>query len=601
MLSDPTRLPPLPAPRPRPELLGNPDPNWSISARRFRLDPTTLYHWFPPSFPGHVVAKALLSRPTLTVPQVAQQLWVTPQTVLGWFPPEIRVQFVRFLLLHGSLSLAQVARRLGTKRNTLDAWVPPDQRFRIVRELFKKPDPNFAEAARKFGLSKSSLYTWFPPSFPGHVIVKVLLIQPWSVGQIAWRLWITPETVLAWIPPEIQARLVRFLVLRAGLSVPQVERRLHVSIPRLCPYLSRSQLVQIARQLLLRHQVPMDRIADSLGVQARVLRRWFPRKQRQLLARELLIGGLSLPQVASRLGVRLATARLWFPRQERAAIITELLLRTDLDLVQLSKRLGFRPFHLQRMSRQEQLPIIKELLLRTSMSPAQVATRLGVSIDILYGWVPSLKQGDSMSKKIKPRRIGYARVSTLDQDPAHQIKALKDAGCARCFTDQVSGRRWARPELIKALNHVQAGDTLVVWKLDRLGRSLQHLIRVINDLDGRGVHVHCLTQEIHTETPMGRMLFHLMGAFAHFERDLISERTKLAAMRRKEKNQHWGRPSQFHDPKRVNMAQRLLRSELPRQEVARRLGITCPVLYKWFPGGKAENFGKGVAHSPDTP
>ena len=145
----------------------------------------------------------------------------------------------------------------------------------------------------------------------------------------------------------------------------------------------------------------------------------------------------------------------------------------------------------------------------------------------------------------------------------------------------------------EALDFLTTGDTLVVWKFDRLGRSLPHLIEIINDLDERGVHLHSLTQGIDTTTPMGRMVFSIMAALSEFERSVISERTRLAAQRRKELNQRWGRPSQFHDPERVKYAQRLLRSHLTRTEVARRLGTTLQVLYKWFPGGEADRFGEG--------
>ena len=198
-----------------------------------------------------------------------------------------------------------------------------------------------------------------------------------------------------------------------------------------------------------------------------------------------------------------------------------------------------------------------------------------------------------MSRAHKPRFIGYARVSTLDQDPKHQVKALRAAGCDRVFTDHASGLSMARPELVKMLNCLVGGDTLIVWKIDRLGRSLQHLIEIVTSLAERAVHLRSLTQEIDTSSPMGKMVFHVLGALAQFERDLISERTKLAAEQRHKQGKPWGRPSVFHDPLKVAFAKSLLRSKLPRHVVAKRLGITMTALYKWFPGGKAENFGTG--------
>ena len=191
-------------------------------------------------------------------------------------------------------------------------------------------------------------------------------------------------------------------------------------------------------------------------------------------------------------------------------------------------------------------------------------------------------------------KIGYARVSTVDQDPDHQIQVLKSAGCQRIFTDYASGGRLSRPNLDLALATLRPNDTLVVWKFDRLGRSLKHLIDIVASLGERSIQLQSLTEQIDTNTAGGRMIFSVLGALAEFERALISERTKLAAAHRKEKNQRWGRPSPFHDPGKVAMAKTLLANQdLPRAEVARQLGVTPLVLYRWFPGGKPENFGKG--------
>ena len=112
----------------------------------------------------------------------------------------------------------------------------------------------------------------------------------------------------------------------------------------------------------------------------------------------------------------------------------------------------------------------------------------------------------SNSRKRLPQRIGYARVSTLDQEPEHQIKALEEAGCDSIYADRVSGVQRQRPQLEKVLEHLQADDTLVVWKLDRLGRSLQHLIEVVTSLDERNVQLQALTQGINTRTASGKMI-----------------------------------------------------------------------------------------------
>ena len=123
--------------------------------------------------------------------------------------------------------------------------------------------------------------------------------------------------------------------------------------------------------------------------------------------------------------------------------------------------------------------------------------------------------------------IGYARVSTQDQKPELQLDALRSAGCARVFEDRgVSGAKAERPGLAQALAHVREGDTLVIWKLDRLGRSLAHLIETVNDLERRGVGLRSLTEQIDTTTSGGRLIFHVFGALGQFERDLIRERTR---------------------------------------------------------------------------
>src|ERR1019366_2539359 len=121
--------------------------------------------------------------------------------------------------------------------------------------------------------------------------------------------------------------------------------------------------------------------------------------------------------------------------------------------------------------------------------------------------------------------VGYARVSTSDQDLALQLDALKKTGCKRIFTDHASGARTDRPGLKEALSYVRDGDVLVVWKFDRLGRSLPHLIETVTDLNARRIGLRSLTENIDTTTPGGRLIFHVFGALAAFERDLVKERT----------------------------------------------------------------------------
>src|SRR5690349_14516562 len=121
--------------------------------------------------------------------------------------------------------------------------------------------------------------------------------------------------------------------------------------------------------------------------------------------------------------------------------------------------------------------------------------------------------------------VGYARVSTLDQNPALQVNALKVAGCERIFTEKASGAQRDRPELKAALEYLRQGDALVVWKLDRLARSTRQLIDTVEDLKLRGIDFRSLTENIDTTTSSGRFVFHLFSALAEFERAIIRERT----------------------------------------------------------------------------
>src|SRR2546428_2048617 len=132
-------------------------------------------------------------------------------------------------------------------------------------------------------------------------------------------------------------------------------------------------------------------------------------------------------------------------------------------------------------------------------------------------------------------KIGYCRVSTDDQNPDLQLTALKRAGCRKIFTDTASGATTKRPELTKCLKALKAGDTLIVWKLDRLGRSLRDLIGLLDDLKARGVAFRSLTEAIDTATPTGRAMWQMVGILAELERSLIQKRTKAgraAAMAR---------------------------------------------------------------------
>jgi DNA invertase Pin-like site-specific DNA recombinase len=138
--------------------------------------------------------------------------------------------------------------------------------------------------------------------------------------------------------------------------------------------------------------------------------------------------------------------------------------------------------------------------------------------------------------------IGYARISTTDQTLALQQDALTAVGCDEIFTDTASGSRADRPGLTEALSYVRSGDTLVVWRLDRLGRSLGHLIETVRDLRERGVHFRSLQEQLDTATTGGKLVFHIFGALAEFERDLIAERTRAGLAAARARGRWGGRP-----------------------------------------------------------
>jgi DNA invertase Pin-like site-specific DNA recombinase len=139
--------------------------------------------------------------------------------------------------------------------------------------------------------------------------------------------------------------------------------------------------------------------------------------------------------------------------------------------------------------------------------------------------------------------IGYARVSRNDQDPALQIDALNAAGCERIFEEKMSGSHFDRPEFVRMLKDVaRKGDTIIVWKLDRLGRSLIHLIETVMDLEARGIELVCLTGHFDTTTPSGKLIFHIFAALAEFERAMIIERTKAGLDAARARGKRGGRP-----------------------------------------------------------
>jgi DNA invertase Pin-like site-specific DNA recombinase len=174
--------------------------------------------------------------------------------------------------------------------------------------------------------------------------------------------------------------------------------------------------------------------------------------------------------------------------------------------------------------------------------------------------------------------IGYARVSTADQDLALQLDAFAKAGCERVFEDRASGAKAERPGLAAALDFARKGDLLTVWKLDRLGRSLPNLIETVNALEARGVSFRSLTEAIDTTTPGGRLIFHIFGALGQFERDLIRERTRAGLDAAAARGRQGGRKPVMTGEK-LRRAQALRAQGLTVREVAARIKVSKTALY----------------------
>lgn len=183
--------------------------------------------------------------------------------------------------------------------------------------------------------------------------------------------------------------------------------------------------------------------------------------------------------------------------------------------------------------------------------------------------------------------IGYARVSTVDQNLALQRDALTEAGCDKIFTEQLSGTVTDRPELASALSHARSGDTLVVWKLDRLARSIKQLIDTVEYLRVRGVGFRSLTEALDTTTAQGLLVFHMFGALAEFERSLIRERTQAGLAAAKRAGRTGGRPPKLTGDD-IEVAKAMLTNPgIGVASVANRLGVSLATLYRYIPAARA--------------
>ena len=184
--------------------------------------------------------------------------------------------------------------------------------------------------------------------------------------------------------------------------------------------------------------------------------------------------------------------------------------------------------------------------------------------------------------------IGYIRVSTNDQNTDLQRIALQSADCELIFEDRISGKTSDRPGLKKALRCLQPGDTLVVWKLDRLGRSMRHLVMLTEELRERGVNFRSLTDSIDTSTPMGRFFFHVMGALAEMERELIIERTRAGLAAARDKGRIGGRRRKM-TAETVERARRMLAQGATLLQVSLVMDVSVKTIYRYIPAPEQKN------------
>ena len=183
--------------------------------------------------------------------------------------------------------------------------------------------------------------------------------------------------------------------------------------------------------------------------------------------------------------------------------------------------------------------------------------------------------------------VGYARVSTQDQDTELQRVALEAAGCGRIFRETASGAQRDRPELKAAIDFMREGDTLVVWKLDRLARSLKQLIETVEGLEARGIGFKILTENIDTTTPGGKLTFHIFASLAEFERALIRERTIAGLAVARAKGRVGGRPTRLDEAGIATAVAMLGSTKLTVAEVAKRLGVGPATLYRHLPAARS--------------
>ena len=182
-------------------------------------------------------------------------------------------------------------------------------------------------------------------------------------------------------------------------------------------------------------------------------------------------------------------------------------------------------------------------------------------------------------------KIGYARVSTQEQELALQLDALKEAGCSQIYQEKITGAKRERPELQEMIEHLREGDVIVIWKLDRLARSLRDLVDLVNHIQGKGAALLSLNDQIDTTTSHGKFTFHIFAALAEFERDIIRERTKAGLAAARARGRRGGRPAGLSKKAQHTaiIAENLyLEDNLSTTEICEQLSISRGTLYKYL-------------------
>jgi DNA invertase Pin-like site-specific DNA recombinase len=183
--------------------------------------------------------------------------------------------------------------------------------------------------------------------------------------------------------------------------------------------------------------------------------------------------------------------------------------------------------------------------------------------------------------------VGYARVSTHDQNLSLQLDALQAVGCDKVYTEKASGAQRDRPQLHAALEYMRGKDTLVVWKLDRLARSLKQLLETVEALDERGIGLRSLTESLDTTTSGGTLVFHLFAALAEFERSIVRERTRSGLQAARRRGRLGGRPPALTSQDLAEAKALLRDPAITVEQVAKRLGVAPSTLYRHLPGGRS--------------